>query len=163
MIAKTYQQLFLNGANELASTDKAYGPVQQAAGFTREQWELLTDLTNWTLAQQRQIAGLLSEAVSICMRLAGLPPTPLPGAFVAAVIVKLVAPCNRLIGAVSAPASFDCMSALGLMQNVEIVTTTKEQMMALVVYFSAHDTDALTSVKVDAAAEEQAIKDQVDA
>ncbi len=162
MIGNTYQQLFLLGANELASTPKEYGPEQQAAGFTKDEWDLLTDATCWTKSEQMKIGSILSSAVSITLRTAGLPPTPLPGAFVAAVICKLVAPCNRLVAATSAPESFDAMSAVGLTTESVKIITSKEQMYALVLYFSSAEFGALERYRIDPEVEAAVIQQQLE-
>lgn len=153
----TFMQLFMLGANELATFTADYGPEQQAAGFTLEEWDLVTQDECWTKSQQLKVSGVISAAVSIALRTAGLPPTPLPGAYVAATICKLIAPCNRLIAAASAPESFDVLSATGLLEESRIVITSKEQMFALVIYFSAHEFGALESFAVDTIAEQQAL------
>lgn len=162
MIGNTYQQLFLIGANELATAPKVYGPEQQAAGFTQEEWELLSSDVCWTKAEQMKIPSVLSSAVSITLRTAGLPPVPLPGAYVAAVICKLVAPCNRLIAAASSPESFDVMSAVGLTGESKEVITTKHQMYALVTYFSSAQFGALESFKLDEIVEQTVIDAQAE-
>ena len=90
MIGNTFHQLFLLGANQLAVAPMVYGPEQQAAGFTIEEWDILTAQQCWTKAEQMKVSSILSSAVSITLRTAGLPPAPLPGAYVAAVICKLV-------------------------------------------------------------------------
>lgn len=156
----TYQNLFLLGANELATHPKEYGPEQQAAGFTKDEWDLLTQTDCWTKTQQLKITSLLSNAISITLRTAGLPPTPLPGAFVAAVICKLVASCNRIVAAASAPESFDVMSAVGLTSETQTIITSKEQMYALVIYFSSQQFSALEQFSVDELAEQQALDAQ---
>lgn len=149
MIGNTYQQLFLLGANELAVTGLEYGPAQQAAGFTQDEWLLLTAEECWTKAEQMQMPSILSNCVSITLRTAGLPAVPLPGAYVAAVICKLISPCNRLVAAASAPESFDVMSAVGLTGESVKLITTKEQMYALVVYFSSAEFAAMESFPLD--------------
>lgn len=154
MIGNTYQQLFLLGANELAVAGAEYGPTQQAAGFTQDEWLLLTAPDCWTKSEQMKIASILANAVSITLRTAGLPPVPLPGAYVAAVICKLVAPCNRLIAAASAPESFDLMSAAGISAESVKIITTKEQMYGLVVYFSSAEFGALGSFLLNAGVQE---------
>lgn len=157
----TYQSLFLLGANVLASVARAdYGPVQQAAGFTKDEWDLLTSEECWTKPEQLQMPSILSSAVSITLRTAGLPPVPLPGAFVAATICKLVAPCNRLVAAASAPESFDVLSAVGLRSESVKIITSREQMYALVTYFSSAEYGALESFAIDDAIAAQVIADQ---
>jgi len=159
----TFQNLFLLGANVLASVARSpYGPVQQAAGFTAEEWSLLTADACWTKTEQMKIPSIIASAVSITLRTAGLPPVPLPGAFVAATICKLVAPCNRLVAAASAPESFDVMSAVGIKGDSMKIMTSKEQMYALVVYFSSAQYGALESFSVDEAVEASVLLEQAD-
>lgn len=149
MIGNTFHQLFLLGANKLASMDMTYGVDQQEAGFTQEEWTLITQNSCWSRTQQMQMPSILSAAVSITLRVAGLPPAPLPGAFVAAMICKLCAPCNRLVAAASAPESFDVLSAVGLTGESQKIITSREQMYALVVYFSSAEFGALESFRID--------------
>lgn len=159
MIGNTYQQLFLLGANKLASgVDNAYGPDQQEAGFTKEEWDTLTQPAAWSQAQRMRVPSILASAVSITLRIAGLPPQPLPGAFVAATICKLVAPVNRIVAAASAPESFDVVSAAGLTGESCDVITSKQQMYALVTYFSSAEFGALESFKLDAITEAAVIE-----
>lgn len=159
MIGNTFQQLFLLGANQLVASGTAYGPDQQAAGFTQEEWELLTQPECWTKAQQMKVPSVLAAAVSITLRVAGLPAIPLPGAFVAATICKMCAPCNRIVAAASSPESFDVMSASGITGDPVEIITTKRQMYSLVTYFSSAEYGALENVVLEAAAE-QVILDQ---
>lgn len=149
MIGNTFHQLFLIGANRLATTPLAYGEEQQTAGFTQEEWLLLTSESCWSKSEQLKIPSVLSAAVSITLRTGGLPATTLPGAFVAATICKLVAPCNRLLAAASSPASFDAMSASGITAEPQVILTTPEQMYALVIYFSSAEFGALESFPID--------------
>ncbi len=160
MLGNTFQTLFLLGANQLVSAGTEYGPEQQAAGFTEEEWEILTQVECWTKAQQMKIPSVLSAAVSITLRVAGLPPVPLPGAFVAATICKLVAPCNRLVAAANSPESFDAMSASGMVGEPVEIITTKQQMYALVTYFSSAEFGGLENVALQAASEELFLQQQ---
>lgn len=161
MIGNTYHQLFLLGANELAVAGIEYGPEQQAAGFTEDEWNLLTSVDCWTKAEQMKIGSIISNAISITLRTAGLPPVPLPGAYCAAVICKLCAPCNRLVAAASAPESFDVMSAIGVAAESVNVITTKEQMLALVVYFSSAEFGALGSFRLNEEIEQEVLEAQL--
>lgn len=162
-IGNTYQQLFLVGANQLASHVKEeYGPAQQSAGFTKDEWDILTSPECWTKSEQMKVPSILSAAVSITLRTAGLPATSLPGAFVAATICKLVAPCNRLVAAHSAPESFDVLSAVGLTGDSVKVVTTKEQMFALVTYFSSAEFAALESFRLDPTLEQAVLDAQAE-
>lgn len=153
-----YQQLFLNGANNLASFTQEYTEQVQAAGFSQEEWDLLTEKKCWTPQQRQQISGVIAAAVSITLTIAGLPATRMPGAFVAAIICKLVEPCNRPVAAMHAPASFDALSAVGLTREVEIIQTPPEQMMALVLHFSSREFQKLINVTVDEFIEEEVLR-----
>lgn len=160
MIGNTFQQLFLLGANELAAGNMEFGETQQAAGFTVDEWTLLTSDLCWTKSEQMKIQSIIANCVSITLRIAGLPPTPLPGAYVAAVICKYVAVCNRLLAAASAPESFDAMSAAGITSESVKVITSREQMYALVIYFSSAEFGALQSFKLDEMTEESVLDAQ---
>lgn len=149
MIGNTFQTMFLLGANELATAPVEYGIEQQAAGFSETEWNLLTSETCWTQADQMKIASIIASAISITLKTGGLPAVPLPGAFCAAVICKLVKPCNRLLAAASCPESYDVMSASGLTGDSMQIITTKEQMTSLVVYFSSAEYGALENVAID--------------
>lgn len=163
MVGNSYQQLFLLGANQLAShLGEEYGPTQQAAGFTAEEWGLLTQAECWNDVERRQVPSALQSAVSITLRVAGLPPTPLPGAYVAAVICKLCAPCNRLVAAACAPESYDILSAVGITTPSTQVITTKEQMYALVTYFSSAEFGGLAAFRLDREIEEAVLAEQLD-
>lgn len=150
----TFKQLFQMGANKLATAPQEFGAVQKAAGFTQDEWELLTTDEGWTQAERMKLKTLISNAVSITLTTAGLPAVPLPGAYVAAVICHLVAPCNRLVAAAAAPESFDALSAVGIHTVSTKVITTQEQMYALVLYFSSDDYEALSSFKISEEIEE---------
>lgn len=163
MIGNTFQQLFLLGANALAVAGKEFGAEQQAAGFNKQEWDVLCSESCWSKNEQMKIASIIAMAVSITLRTSGLPPTPLPGAYVAAVICKLVAPCNRLIAAASAPESFDAMSASGITAEPQKIITTKEQMYALVVYFSSAQYGALEAFALDADLAAKVIEDEANA
>lgn len=159
MIAKTYCELFATGCNELASTPKVYGSLHKNAGFNQDEWELLTQEECWTRNDARKMAAIISNAVSITLNIASLPAVALPGAYVAMVIRKLVAPCNRIIAAHNAPESYDAQSAVGIISQSEVVTTTKEQMIALVLLFTGFDID-LGHFPVDGITEENLIAEQ---
>lgn len=148
-IGNTFQQLFLLGANALWTMAIEYGVEQQEAGFSKEDWDLLVQAECWNNSERMKVASVLGNAVSITLRVAGLPAVALPGAFVAAVICKLCAPCNRLVAAMMAPESFDAMSAVGLTGESKDIITSKNQMLALVVYFSSAQFGALENFAID--------------
>lgn len=158
---KTYQDLFMVGANAIAAMGLEYGVDQKAAGFSESEWDLLTDKTCWSRSQQKQVASALRMAVSLTLRVAGLAPTPLPGVFVAAVICQLIAPCNRLVAGQAAPESYDAISASGVYSDVEVLNTRQEQMTSLIMMFSSEDYSSVQSARVDEMAENAAIDEQV--
>lgn len=160
MIGNSFHQLFMLGANKLVAAGIEFGPIQQEAGFTKTDWDLLTSVTCWTQSQRQQIPGLIANAVSITLNIAGLPATPLPGAFVAATICKIVAPCNRLVAAAGAPESFDALSASGLHSESVKVITTKEQMYSLVTYMTSEQFGALSSFRLNQEIEDAVIEAQ---
>lgn len=155
-----YQDLFMVGANQLAAMSLTWGPDHQAAGFNETDWALLTDTTCWSKTQQLKVASCLRLAVSMTLRAAGLAPTPLPGAFVAAVICKLIAPCNRLVAGQNAPESFDAMSASGIYSETEVINTTSQQMMGLICAFSSGDYSSVQSARVEQIVENAVLDEQ---
>jgi len=122
------------GAEALAS--RQYGSIHREHGIMDADWRLLTQETNWTPSEARKIRSLLASVVEVCMTIAGMPPVPLPAQYVAATIAIVVAPANRMVAAMKAPDTFDAFSASGLNQEMEVKTTEREQMMALVMAYS---------------------------
>lgn len=70
------------------------------------------------------------------MTIAGMPPIPLPGQYVAAVIAEVVSPQNRMIACTKAPETFDASDASGLLGTSEVTDMSTQQMMALVLAYS---------------------------
>ena len=132
------------GAMQLVTLGKEHTAQHAAAGFSAEEWNLLTQETPWSQEQRRQVRSVLAEAVNVTLELAGLPSEPLPGQYVAAVIVKVVAPCNRLVAAYRAPETYDAVSASGLVGPTDIVEMTASQMVSLV---TAYSSGVLTDIK----------------
>lgn len=161
MIGNTFHQLFLLGADELAAAPIEYGEMHQTAGFTKDDWDLLSQKECWTPAQVMNLPTLINTLVSITLKIGGLPAVPLPGAFVAASICKNIAPCNRLLAAASAPESFDAMSASGILGASVKTITSKEQMYALVIYMSSADYGALSSFRLNDEIEDAVIAEQL--
>ena len=79
------------------------------------------------------------------MTLAGMPAAPLPAHYVAAVVVKLVAPCNRLVAAQRTPEAYDAMSASGHKQSIAIEMVPQETMISLVMAYSSGVIDGVTT------------------
>lgn len=130
-------KMFQVGAMALADMGRTHTAAHAAAGFSVEEWEVLTSAEVWSAEQRRRVRSILGEAVSVSLAMAGLPSEPLPGQYVAAVICAVVHPSNRLVAALRAPETYDAVSASGLMGETKIVPMTPEQMVSLVVAYSA--------------------------
>ena len=130
-------RMFEAGALTLVSDQMEYTKRHAEAGFSKPEWDLLTQKEYWNAEQARGVSAILAEAASISLRLAGIPAVPLPGQYVAALICKLVAPANRLTAAIRAPRTFEAENAAGVTGPVAVKETTPEQMMSLVLYFSS--------------------------
>lgn len=128
--------IFRQGAMVLATPAMEYAEIHAQHGITHEEWRVATSPQLWSPNERRQVRSILGEIVQISVTIAGLPPLPLPGQYVAAVIVAVVSPCNRLVAAVRAPETYDALDASGLSGPVEIAPMTTEQMISLVLLYS---------------------------
>ena len=128
---------FKIGARKLAQAEKEYSDLHKAHGIEQSHWELLTQSEYWTPDQARAIRSILANVIEVSMTIAGMPPIPLPGQYVAAVIATVVAPCNRMLACVKAPDTFDAAMASGFMGSPEVQDMTPQQLMALVIAYSA--------------------------
>lgn len=124
--------MMASGAATLASYGKEHTPKHAAAGFSAADWRLLTQDQRWSEAERRKLSGIIAEAVNCSLHLAGLPAGTLPAEFVAATITQLVHPCNRLVGALAAPDSFQAVAASGVIRTAEIQLASRETMLSLV-------------------------------
>ena len=70
------------------------------------------------------------------MTIAGMPATPLPGQYMAALIATVVAPVNRFIACHKAPETFDGEAASGILQTHEVKPMTFQQLQGLVLAYS---------------------------
>jgi hypothetical protein len=127
---------FRQGAEILAGTNYEYTSLHRGSGITPQDWELFTQAEFWTTEQSTKIRGILGQCVEACMTISGMPATPLPGQYVAAVIAILVSPPNRMVACTKAPETFDAYNASGLEVPFEIVEMKREQLMALVMAYS---------------------------
>lgn len=130
-------EAFKIGAKELAKAQCEYTDLHKGHGIAEADWALVTQKENWTQEQARQMKTLLSGVTEVAMTIAGMPPIPLPGHYVAAVIAKCVSPVNRMIACMKAPDTFDADLASGIMQSHEVKPMSREQLMALVLLYSA--------------------------
>lgn len=130
-------QMFAAGAVQLASLGVVHTAKHAGVGFSRAQWEMLTQNEMWALVDRVQVRSVLANAINVSLAMAGLPATRLPGQYVAAVIWVLVAPCNRMVAIECAPETYDAVSASGLAGPVEIKPMETEQLQSLVVAYSS--------------------------
>jgi hypothetical protein len=127
---------FRMGAQQLVHGSMAYTELHRGHGIMQTDWELLTQEEPWTPEEARQIRSILASTVEICMTISGLPPVPLPGQYVAAVIAVLVSPANRFLAATKVPDTFDAVAASGLEGKVEVEPMKREQMFGLIMAYS---------------------------
>lgn len=127
---------FRVGALKLAEADKKYTDLHKAHGIEETNWMLLTQEEYWQPNEARAIRSILANVVEVSMNIAGLPPLPMPGQYVAAVIATIVAPCNRMIACVKAPDTFDAVDASGLLGTSEVRDMPVQQLMGLVIAYS---------------------------
>jgi hypothetical protein len=129
---------FKLGARKLALANAGeYGSEHRSHGISPEDWRLLTQAQYWTPEETRQIRSILANVVEVCVTLSGMPAISLPGQYVAAVIANVVAPANRMIACTKVPDTFDGIAASGVMGTMEVKPMEIQQMMALVMVYSA--------------------------
>jgi hypothetical protein len=131
---------FRAGAKVLAKAGREYTELHKSHGIDQTEWELLTQNEYWTADQAREVRTVLANIIEVSMTIAGMPAIPLPGQYVAAVIAECVAPCNRLVAVTKSPDTFDAADASGLLQTSEVKDMTKQQLMALVIFYSGSGT-----------------------
>ena len=95
----------------------AYAEVHRQYGLSEADWTLLTQDEHWSADQARSVRSILANVVEVAMTIAGIPPVPLPGHYVAAVIAIVVAPANRFVAASKSPDTFDAVLASGLFER----------------------------------------------
>lgn len=128
--------IFRQGASVLCTPAMEYAEIHAQHGLTAEEWRIATSKDLWSPNERRQVRSVLGEIIQISVTIAGLPPVPLPGQYIAAVICSVVSPCNRMVAAVRAPESYDAVDASGLSGSVEIEPMAVEQMISLVLAYS---------------------------
>ena len=137
MNTSTLMHMFAQGALAIARWGVDFSDKHAGAGFAREDWELLTQNELWSAAERRRIPNILHAAVNMALEQAGLPYEPLPGQYVAACIVVLVAPCNRIVAAHRAPPAYDAISASGLDGAPQPIDMPTTQLLSLVLAYSS--------------------------
>lgn len=126
---------FRRGAEELAR-GQAYGSVHRSHGLLEADWDLLTQDEPWTPEQARRCRSVIASVCEVSLTIAGMPPVPLPGHYVAAVIAICVGPANRLVACHKVPETFDAVAATGIHSQFEVRPMRPEQMMSLVLAYS---------------------------
>lgn len=125
------------GAFSLVRLGRTWTARHAALGFSQADWELLVQEEYWTPAERRRVRSILADAVNVSLERAGLPSEALPGQYVAAVIVFLVSPSNRLVAAYRAPETYNAVDASGLAGPPELVVMPNWQLVALVLAYSS--------------------------
>jgi hypothetical protein len=129
-------EAFRVGSKTIAKSGNNYTDLHKSHGIDQTEWELITQEEYWTPDQAREIRTVLANVIEVSMTIAGIPAIPLPGQYVAAVISEVVAPANRLVAVMKSPDTFDAADASGLMKTSEVKDMTKQQLMALTLYYS---------------------------
>ena len=127
---------FRHGAEVLAVNNCEYTSLHKGHGIDQHQWDMLTKAENWTPDETRQMRSILAAVAEVSMTIAGMPPIPLPGQYMAALIAEVVSPCNRLLAATKAPDTFDADLASGILGTHEVKEMSREQLMSLVMVYS---------------------------
>ena len=128
---------FQHGAQILAAGNREYTTLHKAHGIEENHWDLLTQGEYWSPDQARQIRSILASVIEVSMTIAGMPAIPMPGQYCAAVIAEVVSPPNRFRACTKAPDTFDAIAASGLLSTHEVKPMTVQQLMALVIVYSA--------------------------
>jgi len=126
---------FRRGSMSLAE-GLGYGALHREMGLLEPDWKLLTQDEHWTPHQSRQVRSILASVIEAALTIAGMPATPLPGQYAAAVIAIVVAPANRLVACSKVPETFDAVAASGLQSEFEVRPMSVAQMTSLVIAYS---------------------------
>jgi len=127
-------QSFRFGAEKLVQAQ--YGSIHHKYGISQPDWDLLTQEENWTQEESRTIRAILANTVEVTLQISGIPATPLPAQYVAAVIATVVGPNNRFVACHKAPDTFDALAASGMQGEVTMRPAEREQIVALMLAYS---------------------------
>lgn len=127
---------FKHGAEILAQDQCRYTSLHKGHGIDQHHWEVLTQVEYWSPDQARSMRSIIASVSEVAMTIAGMPPMPLPGQYVAALIAEVVSPINRMVACMKAPDTFDADAASGLLGTHEVKEMSKEQLMSLVLAYS---------------------------
>ena len=127
---------FRMGAEQLAADYCKYTELHKGHGIDPAHWELLTQDEYWTADQARSMRAILASVAEVSMTIAGMPPVPLPGHYMAALIATVVAPINRLVACHKCPETFNAVDASGMLETHEVKPMTFQQLSSLVLLYS---------------------------
>jgi hypothetical protein len=129
---------FMIGAMKIAQNERQYMDLHKSHGIEQSHWELITQEEYWTSDQARAVRSILANVLEVSMTIAGIPPTQLPGQYVAAVIATVVSPCNYMVACLKAPDTFDALDTSGIMSAVDEQPKPMgvNQIMSLVMAYS---------------------------
>lgn len=127
---------FRLGAETLVLGGFKYRDIHRAHGIGQADWDILVQEEPWTPQQVMGIRNVLAQVVEVALTIAGMPPVPLPGQYVAAVIAIIVQPANRFLACTKVPDTFDAVAASGLQGMSEIQPMKREQLFALTMAYS---------------------------
>ena len=128
---------FDRGAQTILSYGEKYGPRHFTASFTESNWYLLRQDDIWNADQAAEARLAIIEALNASLTVAGIPAGPMPGHYVAAVIVRLVKPCNWLTACHRVPETYNAVQASGVAVSCEIRPMDVKQLMSLVLVYGA--------------------------
>ena len=125
------------GARIIDSYGDKFGNKHIRAGLTESNWDLLRQDDLWSADQAADARSFMSEAINASLSVAGIPAGSMPGHYVAAVIVRLVKPCNWITACHRVPETFNSVQASGVAVSSEILPMDVRQLMALVLEYGA--------------------------
>ena len=132
-------EMFDQGARIIESYDEKFGPKHISAGLTEYNWDLLRQDDIWNADQAADVRLVIIEAINASLTVAGIPAGPMPGHYVAAVIARLVQPCNWLVACHRVPETYNATGASGAALICEIRPMDVKQLMSLVLVYAARD------------------------
>ena len=130
-------EMFNQGIRIIESYGEKFGPKHIRAGLTEDNWDLLRQDDLWDADQAADARSVISEVINASLTVAGIPAGSMPGHYVAAVIARLVQPCNWLTACHRVPETYNAVQASGVAVSSEIVPMDVRQLMALVLEYGA--------------------------
>ena len=99
----------MRGAASVVSgmPDKWKSDVHGAVQISPQDWEILKSKSYWTPAQAREARTSIDKLINASLTLANVPPQPLSAEYIAAVMARVIAPCNWLVASNSGVQGLD--------------------------------------------------------